>query len=392
MMPEKRPYIITFKVKDKRYDKNSDKIDILRDVLGSDLYRVDSGEIEKFNISENIDNITFDIDEYDAPIVTIKLTPEELEKLRKNPNIQKIERDENIFISQGHIHNSFVDVHDSWGISSIHAPQAWNISKGKDIKIAILDTGIDQFHKQLSTNFKEGVSFVENEIDITDFNGHGTAVAGIVGASNNEAIIGVAPKIDLYCIKIVNKLGIGNTSSINNAIQWSIKNKIDIINMSLGDSGNTTSLELMCKLAQKKGLLLISAAGNNGSNVVAPANFKSVMAVSAIDDMNSIYINSSRGPEIDLCAPGVKVISTLPDNKYGLFSGTSFACPHVAGSAGLVWGSNRSFHNIIDNISISKQLIFTADQINNDHHNINNHHNLLFGFGRVNAEKAVQIN
>lgn len=382
MIPGRKTYVITFKKKEDRKNKELDKIEILKEVVDYDFVILKPENFQPEIISA--ENIVFDIDEYDAPVIITKLKPKQAKALLNNENILRVELDKPISILQNHEHNKFTRPEDSWGVNSIHSSEANNFTKGKGIKVAVMDTGIDHSHEQLNSNYKGGVSFVEDEKDVMDFNGHGTAIAGIIGSQNKEFNIGIAPDIDLYAIKIVNRKGIGNTSYILNALEWCIKNNIHVVNMSLGDSGIDPNLETMCNLAWNKGVLIVSAAGNNGKEVVAPAKFSSAIAVSAIDKNNQIYINSSRGPKIELCAPGVRIVSTLPGNKYGLFSGTSFACPHVTGTAGLCISSHRwPPLDFKQNSAIRRLLISTADKITDSFRND------FFGFGKVNAEKSV---
>jgi subtilisin len=153
--------------------------------------------------------------------------------------------------------------------------------------------------------------------------------------------------------------------------------------MSLGGSSAPGALEAMCNAAWNKGLLLIAAAGNTGGTsdpgVGFPAKFAKVVAVSAINNSNTIAPFSSRGPEVELCAPGVQVLSTLPGGGHGKMSGTSMACPHVSGAAALAWGG----HRFSSNVTIRRVLAKTSDNLGVPGRDD------LYGYGRVDARQAA---
>ena len=143
----------------------------------------------------------------------------------------------------------------------------------------------------------------------------------------------------MYAVKVLDKKANGLFSWSIAGIDWCIENNIHIVSMSLGSDSVPAAVELICNTAWSKGLLIVSGAGNQQgnpvppqrSNVDYPARYKNVIAVSSVDSNDVIAPNSGRGPEVDLCAPGVDILSTLPNGKYGKMSGTSVACPHVSG-------------------------------------------------------------
>jgi subtilisin len=216
-----------------------------------------------------------------------------------------------------------------------------------------------------------------------DFHSHGTHCAGTIAAAVNGAgVVGVAPSAYLYAVKVLSKTGSGQISWIISGIDWCINNRIKIISMSLGPPSAPAALETMCNAAWSKGLLLVAAAGNSGpgmGTVDFPGKYKNVIAVSAIDSSNVIASFSSRGPEVELCAPGVNVLSTIPAGGYGTKSGTSMACPHVAGAAAVVWGS----HRFSTNETIWNLLATTADNLGNPGWDPE------YGYGRVDVENAA---
>jgi subtilisin family serine protease len=212
-----------------------------------------------------------------------------------------------------------------------------------------------------------------------DDNGHGTHVAGIIAAEdNNTGVVGVAPGAALYALKVLDRTGSGYVSDVVAAIQWATENDIQVINMSLGGAYDIF-LDAACWLAYYyDGLILVAAAGNGGS-VIYPAAYDSVMAVSATNSADELAWFSSTGLEVELAAPGVDIYSTYKDGGYATKSGTSMASPHVAGTAALVW---KAYPLLLNN-DIRTQLQNTAEDIG-----------LLSteqGYGLVDADEAVEV-
>ncbi|MBI2588078.1 S8 family peptidase, partial [Candidatus Azambacteria bacterium] len=170
-----------------------------------------------------------------------------------------------------------------------------------------------------------------------DDNGHGTHVAGTVAAVNNTiGVVGVGPDVHLYAIKVLNRNGSGFLSDVIEGIQWAIANGMQVANMSLGTSSDIQSFHDAVIAARNAGIVQVAAAGNSGGAVSFPAAYPEMIAVSATDQNNSIASFSSRGPEVDLAAPGVSIPSTYKGDSYATLSGTSMATPHVTGAAALV--------------------------------------------------------
>jgi subtilisin len=272
------------------------------------------------------------------------------------------------------------------GVAQIKAPAAWDCTKGKVIKVAVLDTGIDYKHPDLSPNFKWGISFVSGESTVMDYNSHGTHCAGTIAAAlNGIGVVGVAPAAYLYGVKVLSKTGHGSWSNLIAGIDWCINKKdLDILSMSLGGTSAPSALEAMCNLAWSKGALLIAAAGNilpaaPPNSVMYPAKYAKVIAVSNITSTNTRHPTSCYGPEVELCAPGVSVLSTVPGGGYGTKTGTSMACPHVSGAAALAWGSHRYARNV----TIRRLLAWRADDLGSPGRDTE------YGFGRVDAEQVA---
>jgi subtilisin len=388
-----RSMIVTFKPKDKRSDKKKDKTEIVQAAVARPLAFVCSAALPKNGAMPQAVEpaaIALDVNFYEAPIVAARMSAKEAAALRKNPNVASVEEDGRMYAlddtarllveGQPVVQAETVPQ----GVAQIKARAAWQVGRGKGIKVAVLDTGIDYNHPDLSVNYRGGVSFVPDETSVLDRHGHGTHCAGTIGAAlNGQGVVGVAPAAYLYAVKVLSAAGSGNWSLLIAGLDWCIANGIHIASMSLGAEEAPTAVQTMCDLAFSRGVLLVAAAGNSGGPVGAPAKYGSVIAVSAIDSANLIAPFSCRGPEIELCAPGVDVLSTIPNNGYGRMSGTSMACPHVSGAAALAWGAHRfPPAEMACNVAIRRLLAATADNLGVPGRDE------LFGFGRVDAEQA----
>ncbi|UPT74941.1 MAG: S8 family peptidase [Elusimicrobiota bacterium] len=228
---------------------------------------------------------------------------------------------------------------ETWGISRVHAPAAWEISQGKGVKVAVIDTGIDSAHPELSGSVDGGYSAItktENPADYQDDNGHGTHVAGTVAAKKDgKGVVGVAPKARLYAVKVLDADGSGNLSDVIDGIVWAAKNKMDVANMSLGAPVDSEAMKRAIRFARGSGVVVVAAAGNSGGSVGFPGAYEDAIAVAASDYQDKVASFSSRGPEVDFIAPGVDVLSAKMGGGFASYSGTSMAAPHVAGLAAI---------------------------------------------------------
>lgn len=315
--------------------------------------------------------------------IAVSIPEKAIEALQKNPNVRYVEADGIVYALDAELENS-------WGVERIGAGIVHDLrNKGAGVKVAILDSGIDKNHEDLIV--AGGKSFVDYTDDYNDDDGHGTHVAGIVAAlDNNIGVVGVAPDADLYALKVLDETGRGYVSDIVAAIEWATDpddnpetdDSMDIINMSLG-GGASYTIEDACLSAYNEGLLLVAAAGNSGNppgrgdNIIYPAAYDSVIAVAATNQNDERARWSSTGPDLELAAPGVEIYSTYKDGGYTTYSGTSMASPHVAGVVALM---------IIANVSVSDirgQLWSTADDLGEVGWDSK------YGYGLVNAAKAA---
>ena len=239
-----------------------------------------------------------------------------------------------------------------WAHSNINIPaKVPTTLSGKGVKIAIIDTGIDANHEDLTV--REGICTLDDSIGVNacyksylDENGHGTHVAGIIAAKNNDlGYVGVAPGAEIYAVKALDGEGNGSTTTIMSGIDWAIRKGVHIINMSLITPYPDMGIKSMVDKANANGIIVIAAAGNEGTfsgsedTVMYPAKFSSVIAVGSVNSSNRRASTSATGSELELAAPGDMIQSTLPkaifSTGYGTMSGTSMAAPFVAGMAAL---------------------------------------------------------
>ncbi len=261
------------------------------------------------------------------------LSPAEAAQLQTDPTVEMIEPDRIMAIC------NCVD---------IAAPTTipWNIRQtgfgrgdAQTGKTAwVIDTGIDLTHPDLNIDAQRSRSFVAGVTSANDENGHGTHVAGIIGARNNGVgVTGVASGATLVALKVLNQLGEGRLSGIIQAVNYVRQNGRggDVVNLSLGGESTSATLDNAIRQAANAGILFAIAAGNDGKNAddFSPAriNYQNVFTVSAIDRNNQFASFSNFGSSVDVCAYGVRIISTYKDGRYATLSGTSMAAPHVAG-------------------------------------------------------------
>ncbi|AKD55351.1 S8 family serine peptidase [Spirosoma radiotolerans] len=202
----------------------------------------------------------------------------------------------------------------------------------------IIDTGIDLDHPDLNVDVNRSRSFVSGQTSADDLNGHGTHVAGVIGAKNNGfGITGIASGATLVALRVLDDEGEGRLSGIIQAVNYVAQNgkSGDVVNLSLGGEGTSATLDRAITQAANAGILFAIAAGNDGKNSdnYSPArvNHANVFTVSAMNSQNTFASFSNFGSSVDVCAYGVRITSTYKDGTYATLSGTSMAAPHVAG-------------------------------------------------------------
>jgi len=230
-----------------------------------------------------------------------------------------------------------------WGIVRVNAAAAWPKTMGRGVKVAVIDTGIDLTHPDLAANVKGGFNAQDpnNPDNYKDDQGHGSHVAGTIAAvRDDEGVVGVAPEASLYAVKVLDSQGGGTYSDVIAGIEWAVKNKMQVANMSLGAPQGSDELREAVVKAKEAGLVIMAAAGNeSGGPVGYPAAYPETIAVSASNDKDGFAYFSSQGPQVSFIAPGQNVKSVKMGGGYILHSGTSMATPHMTGLAALAVAS-----------------------------------------------------
>ena len=276
--------------------------------------------------------------------------------------------------------------------ADVDAPEAWIVTTGSpEVKIAILDSGIDQDHPDLMDKVELNVEFTDSETS-NDLYGHGTHVAGIAAAdTNNEiGVAGVGYESTLMNVKVLGDTGYGAYSWIAEGIIWAADNGADVINLSLGGPRKSTTLESAVDYAWGQGVVIVAAAGNSSNpSKTYPGYYDKCIAVAATNNNDVKASFSSYGSWVDVAAPGENVYSTFPNHpfylqtvygrsqNYDFGNGTSMSTPFVAGIAALVWAENPT----LSNQDVRNKIEQTADAVVGT--------GSYWTWGRVNACNAV---
>lgn len=270
------------------------------------------------------------------------LNNSQAEEIKNDPSVKTVEPDRIIALST---------------CFTVVAPTliTWNVKKvgygdGRGKTAWIVDSGIDTDHSDLNVDQTRSKSFIPNVTSFDDENGHGTHVAGIIGAKNNDfGVMGIAADATLVSCRVLDKDGNGTLSSIIQALSYIGSNAKagDVINMSVGEDETSDVLDQQIQAIAAKGIYVAIAAGNDSkaANLFSPgrANGNNIYTVSAVDSLDNFASFSNYGNDVvDFAAPGIRILSTYKDGLYAKMSGTSMATPHVAGLL-LLEGRNISY-------------------------------------------------
>jgi len=274
----------------------------------------------------------------------------------------------------------------------IDAARAWEYTTGDAaVIIAVLDTGVNPHHVELIDRLAPGYDYVNDDADPADDNGHGTHVAGIIGATmdNGHGGAGLCPHCRIMPIKVLDANNMGYWSGIVAGILHAVDHGAKIINLSLGGPQQSQTVKEAIAYAHANGVLVVAAAGNShSSDPFYPAAYPHVLAVSATDHTDGLWSLSNTGAHIDVAAPGYMIYSTswdataAKDEKhagYSFMSGTSMAAPHISGLAGLLWSQapTRRVAQIVTLITTSATDLGEPGW------------DPVFGHGRINAGGAL---
>lgn len=267
----------------------------------------------------------------------------------------------------------------NWGVDRIEADLVWATNRGAGVQVHVIDTGIDNAHADLSPRVVLGPNFNNPAKTSKDDNGHGTHVAGIIGASDNTiGVVGVANQCTLTAVKVLAANGSGWVSDVVEGINWSAANGAQVVNLSLGSSSDVAVMQAAVDNASNAGVVVCAAAGNdgNGTNVASyPGAYASVICVGATDQNEARAHFSTYGPQVDVAAPGNQINSTWKGGGYKVASGTSMATPMVAGVAALCIAAGQAdVRTAIEATALDLGTAGRDDQ---------------FGHGRVDASRAV---
>jgi thermitase len=300
--------------------------------------------------------------------------------LARDPHINYVERNP---IARAMVVPNDPQYASEWHLGKISAPQGWAVETGSpDVPIAILDTGVDPDHPDLSAKLLPGYNFYSRNGDTTDVHGHGTAVAGSAAAiSNNDVgVAGVAWENPILPVRIADPQGTATHATMALAIAYAVDQGAKVINLSFGGTGNSTTLQNAINDAWNRGAIVVAAAANsNTSTPYYPAACANVIAVSATTSSDTRASFSNFGNWVDVSAPGVNILSTSNGGGYGYWSGTSFSSPITAGLAALIFSANPALTNaqVVDILTLNGDDLGTPD------------FDPYFGHGRINVYKSL---
>jgi len=313
-----------------------------------------------------------------------KTVSEAIKEYEKDPKVEFAEP--NYTFTADIVPDDYYYSYYQWNMPKIGAPEAWDVERGQtnQIVVAVIDTGVDVGHPDLNDQIVQGYDFVNEDTDPSDDHGHGSHVAGIIGAESNngQGVAGVAWSARIMPVKVLNSWGSGYLSDVVSGITYAADHGAKVINMSLGSSYNSSSLQSAINYAHSKGVTVVAAAGNDGNGTINyPGGCNYTIGVAATDQNDNRASFSNYNSTVDVAAPGVSIASTWYRGEayYALASGTSMATPHVAGLAALLLSQDPSRSPE----TVENMIESTADDLGPSGYDV------YYGAGRINAYLAV---
>jgi len=300
-----------------------------------------------------------------------------MKKLRKDHRFKAVELD--MLVEPG---QTITDpaLGNSWALPKIAAPAAWDIATGDGITIAILDTGVDGNHPDLTANMIPGWNMYDNNADSSDIYGHGTKVAGAAAAAanNGQGSAGVAWNARIMPIRIARPDGMAYISTMAQAIRWAADNGAQVANISYGGADSAT-IHNAANYMRSKGGVVVMSAGNSGALLDSPPTDALIVA-SATGSNDTRASWSTYGPLVDVAAPGVSIYTTTNGGGYGYVSGTSFSSPITAATVALMLSANPA----LTPTDVDELLKSTAIDLGEPGFD------QYYGHGRIDAARAVE--
>ncbi len=353
-------------------------------------YKEDASQEEVNSVEQEVDaEVEEEIPEIDTQLLELpevkneraeEVREEELERIKK-----QLERDPTVAsVDYNYVYTGSFTPRDpkfkqQWGLKRTGFEKAWNRTRGKGMRIAIVDSGAAIRHRDLRRKVAAKYDFRNRNRSVEDLHGHGTHVAGIATAKiNKKGIVGGCPRCRLIIAKALNKNLTGYNSDIIDAIIWSAKKKAKVINLSLGSNYRSEAMKEATSFARGRGAVVVAAGGNYGNNQsVYPAAHAGVIGVSHTNRDNRRVSDASYGPWIDVAAPGYDILSTVLGG-YAYKTGSSMASPHVAGLAGLM--ARRGYGHK----AIERRIQYTAQDLGP------RGDDAYYGAGLIRADRAVR--
>lgn len=326
----------------------------------------------------HIDALGVDVLEFPALVANpgARATEKLFAAFKSNPNIVYVEPN---YLYEATFTPNDPGVGQQWAWSVIQAYSAWDVTQGSSATvIAIVDTGIQRNHPDLDAKIVAGYDFVSGDTAPDDGNGHGTHVAGTSAAETNNGTggAGTCPNCKLMPVRVLDNNGSGTLANVANGITWAADNGANVINLSLGGTSGSTTLQNAVDYAWNRGVFLACAAGNSNTSAPSyPAYYSNCFAVASTDSNDARSSFSNYGNWVEVAAPGRDIYSTWLNSGYNTISGTSMATPHVAGLAGLLASQG------LTNAQTRDRICSTADDISGT--------GTYWTCGRINAYNAV---